>query len=223
MYRLLLIEDVFEIKELANEYFLKRKSGEYKLDIANDFYDGINKLRSNDYDLVILDCRITAGRSKDECGKYRKYCHCQIILIIDLNDKDDLDCAEAVCPDGLVVRATVEDDLIVTVLNLLSEQAKSSCEVLEFGGIRINLLTERITIDGKQIELAPTELKLLRILIENKGKILEREFLLKKVWGDDYCGNPRVVDNQIRYLRRHLGSKERLIRTVKGKGYMFGE
>lgn len=223
MFRLLLVEDVFEIKEIVNSYFLKKRSGEYNLDIANDFYDGINKLRSNDYDLVILDSRIAAARSRDECVKYRKYSRCRIVQILDLNDSDEVDCADVICPDGIVVRATVEEDLILTVRNLLKEEARLSKDVLEFGGIRVDLLTDRITIDGKQTEFTSTESKLLRILMANRGKILEREFLLKKVWGDGYGGNSRVVDNKIRYLRQRLGNKEDLIRTVKGKGYIFGE
>lgn len=223
MFKLLMVEDEFALKELASELFTKNRMGNYKLDIANDFYEGIDKLRSNEYDLMILDCRITAGRSKEECGRYRKYCHCKVILIMDLNEDSEVACAEFITPDGLVIRATAEDDLIMTILEVLKEaRTDSSKDMLEFGGIRIELLTNRITIDGKPADLTPTAYKLLCILIENRGKILGREYLLKKVWGDDYCGNPRVVDNQIRYLRRFLGRKEILIRTVKGKGYIFG-
>jgi hypothetical protein len=79
----------------------------------------------------------------------------------------------------------------------------------------------RVLVDSQEIELAPKEFALLRMLLENKNKTVARERLLIGVWGYDYEGSDRCVDNHIRKIRKHLGSAGKQIKTVIGNGYQI--
>lgn len=78
-----------------------------------------------------------------------------------------------------------------------------------------------VTVDGVRVELAPKEIALLRLLLEQQGQALRREDLLLRLWGWDYEGSDRVVDSHIRQLRRALGPWARCIRTVFKTGYKW--
>ena len=76
---------------------------------------------------------------------------------------------------------------------------------------------------GERLQLTLKEFELLRTLIQNKGRILNRDQLLNKVWGYEYFGETRTVDVHIRHLRQKLGALGQHIETVRGLGYMFNE
>lgn len=76
-----------------------------------------------------------------------------------------------------------------------------------------------VFVDDKEIPLAPIEFTLLKILMENRCKIMSRETLLIRVWGYDFEGNDRVVDNHIKKLRKSLGAASNQIKTIIKVGY----
>ena len=85
----------------------------------------------------------------------------------------------------------------------------------------LDLRTGLVTVDGRETDLPPKEFALLRLLMENPGGLLPREALLTRVWGWDYDGSDRVVDNRIKNLRRALGPYAGYIRTVFKTGYRW--
>ena len=87
--------------------------------------------------------------------------------------------------------------------------------------ITIEPARKRVTIEGKEIKLAPKEYDLLICFIENKGIILTRNQLLDKAWGDDFDGYDRSVDTHIKKLRAALGSASYHIETVIKSGYIW--
>ena len=80
-----------------------------------------------------------------------------------------------------------------------------------------------VTVDGRAIELNDRLTLILKVLLENKSETVNRDTILKEVWGSGYSGSDRVVDTQIKQLRRLLGRKGKLIQTVKGAGYRIGD
>ena len=76
-----------------------------------------------------------------------------------------------------------------------------------------------VTVCGETLELPPKQYALLKYLMENKDRVVERELLLTRIWGYDYEGNERVVDNHIKKLRKALGAAGTQIKTVVTKGY----
>ena len=88
-------------------------------------------------------------------------------------------------------------------------------------GLEVNKLDRKVKVNGKEIELTPKEFDILCYLMEHSEMVLSREKILNAIWGYDYFGDIRVVDNHIKKLRKALGNKAYLIRTVFGVGYKF--
>jgi DNA-binding response OmpR family regulator len=97
-------------------------------------------------------------------------------------------------------------------------------ELVEYGGLMLNLETYQAAIDGRPLDLTYMEYELLKFLSSNPGKVFTRETLLSRVWGYEYYGGARTVDVHIRRLRAKLGEEHaNLIQTVRSVGYRFGQ
>jgi DNA-binding response OmpR family regulator len=92
-------------------------------------------------------------------------------------------------------------------------------DVLEAGGVALDMAARTATVDGQQVELSAREFALARELMDHAGHVLSREQLLDRVWGYEVTGSSNVVDVYIRYLRAKLGADR--ISTVRGIGYRF--
>ncbi len=97
-------------------------------------------------------------------------------------------------------------------------------ELVEYGGLVLNLETYQAAISGRPLDLTYMEYELLKFLASHPGKVFTRETLLSRVWGYDYYGGARTVDVHVRRLRAKLGKEHHgLIQTVRSVGYRFGE
>ena len=219
--RLLLIEDDFEIKETVKELFSYNAKDLFVLDLANDFVEGLIKLRSNRYDLVMLDMRLSLKAGPDISRLLREHCRCPVVAVIDPDVEEEMKYAYEISADDLAIRSFSAFDLYEAALEYSKGQSSRE-QILEYGGIRMNMVTGYVTADGSSIDLSPKAAQLLMVLLENKNVVLSRDILLSKIWGEDYQGSARAVDSQVRTLRKQLGVKGNLIRTVKDKGYMIG-
>ena len=126
------------------------------------------------------------------------------------------------------------DDYIVKPFSLATLYAKCKALIkrskgadsngeLVCGAISMNPSRYMTKVNGVEVDLAPKEFALLKILLENKGKVITRERLLVDIWGYDYEGSDRCVDNHVRKLRACIGSAGKQIKTVIGKGYQVKE
>jgi DNA-binding response OmpR family regulator len=98
-----------------------------------------------------------------------------------------------------------------------------SGDVIEAGGIVVNLAAHQVTVDGEAIELSFKEFELLVYFLENVGIALSREKILNHVWNYDYFGDARTIDTHVKKLRSKLGEAGAQIKTVWGMGYKFEE
>jgi len=97
-------------------------------------------------------------------------------------------------------------------------------ELVEHGGLVLNLETYQAVIDERPLDLTYMEYELLKFLAQNPGRVFTRETLLSRVWGYEYYGGARTVDVHIRRLRAKLGEEHaNLISTVRSVGYRFGQ
>lgn len=102
--------------------------------------------------------------------------------------------------------------------------AKAKTERYEFGGLTLDAERHEVTLNDKAVELTLKEFELLRLLMENAGRVMARNTLLDEVWGYGYAGETRTLDMHIRSLRQKLGDgaeKGAFITTVRGVGYKF--
>jgi DNA-binding response OmpR family regulator len=102
-------------------------------------------------------------------------------------------------------------------LRSTSEQAPAGEDVLEAGGVRLDLRTRRARREGREVELSAREFRLVEIFLRHPGQVLSREQLLSHAWGYDFDPGSNVVDVYVGYLRKKLGPET--IATVRGMGY----
>lgn len=224
MNRLLLIIDTFDVKEDVIDYFMTNGKDDFELDICNDTIEGFYKIRTEKYDLVILDVMFSSQPGLDICRIYKDHCHCPLLFVSNLEDIGEFEFAYSLGVDSLIIRPFEVSELFEKAVERINAYKKRTCaETLECGGIRMNPLTGLVTSDGKIIDLTAKTTELLKVFLENKNEVISRETIIYRVWGEDYNGKDRVVDNLVKTLRQRLGSKGDLIRTVKGKGYMIGD
>ena len=127
--------------------------------------------------------------------------------------------------DDYMVKPFSPKELIARVNAVLTrhnpKDASEKNDVLEFGGLVIDIPGRSVTINGERIVLTPKEYDLLFFLVENKNIALSRDKLLSDIWGYDFFGDDRTIDTHIKNLRNNLGPYRDYIVTLRGVGYKF--
>lgn len=218
MKKILIIEDQSNIIELIR--FNLEQAG-YQVDYALDGEAGLEQINKNRYDLLILDLMLPKIDGLTLCTMLRKQPETHKMPIIMLTAKStELDkiVGLEMGADDYVTKPFSVRELIARVKALLRRADEVvEEEILQVGDIIINSREYTVTNAGKPVELTFKEFMLLKCLVENRGRVMTRDFLLDKIWGYEYYGESRTVDVHIRHLRSKLG--EDLITTVRGIGY----
>ena len=152
-------------------------------------------------------------------------CNIPIIMLTAKNmENDKIEGLELGADDYITKPFSIKELLarISSVLRRYNISRDNTEDILTIGNLKVNLVKHEVSKGSKIIDLTLKEFELLRLLIENKGKVLSRNYLLDKIWGYDYYGETRTVDVHIRYLRKKIedeDSSEKYIQTIRGVGY----
>lgn len=219
-YHILLVEDDSQIQEIIEDFFSEKGAEQIKLHIAKDGEMGMEKIYEREYDLVILDVMLPGIDGFELCKQLRKESICPIIFLTARGREEDILYGYDLGCDDYIVKPFSPAELYAKVQALL-KRAKGmvGVKVLTCGNISLNPAKLHVEVSGNIVELPPKQYALLKYLMEHKGRVVERENLLTRIWGYDYDGNERVVDNHIKKLRKALGSEGSRIKTVFTKGY----
>ena len=222
MPRILIVEDSTQIRELVAEYF--RRTSAFDVDEAKDGGEGFRMVSQNDYDLAILDIMLPGLSGFDICKILRRKSNCPIVFLTALGTEDNILRGYEIGADEHMVKPFSIKVLYAKCLALLARtgsDGEGREKVLCCGRICIDPSRMEVRVDdGKaEVELAPKEYFLLKVLMENQGHVLGRQRLLDLVWGLDFDGSERVVDSHIKKLRKCLGKAGDQIKTVIGGGY----
>ena len=223
MKKILIIDDEIHIVELLK--FNLENDG-YKVDYSYDGFDGYLKTKEFQPDLILLDWMLPNISGIDLLKKIRSDETLEQIPVIMLTAKnmeeDKLEGLEDGADDYITKPFSVKEGLarITSVLRRYKYTSNEKIEVLKADDIQVNVNKHIVTKNGQEIELTLKEFQILKLLIENKGNVLTRTFLLDKIWGYDYYGETRTLDVHIRHLRKKIGDNDsKLIETVRGVGY----
>ena len=223
MKKTLIIDDEIHIVELLK--FNLENNG-YKVDYSYDGFDGYLKTKEFQPDLILLDWMLPNISGIDLLKKIRSDETLEQIPVIMLTAKnmeeDKLEGLEDGADDYITKPFSVKEVLarITSVLRRYKYTSNEKIEVLKADDIQVNVNKHIVTKNGQEIELTLKEFQILKLLIENKGNVLTRTFLLDKIWGYDYYGETRTLDVHIRHLRKKIGDNDsKLIETVRGVGY----
>lgn len=222
-YHILMVEDDPQIREIVYDYFSERANDKIKLYMARDGNEGMERIYEREYDLVILDIMLPGLDGFTLCRELRKKSICPVIFLTARGREEDILYGYGIGCDDYMVKPFSLAELYAKI-NALLKRAKGLVGVTELtcGSISLNPAKLQVLVNGDEVVLPPKEYALLKYLMEHKGRVVERETLLTCIWGYDYEGNERVVDNHIKNLRKALGDAGHEIRTVITKGYTMG-
>jgi two-component system, OmpR family, phosphate regulon response regulator PhoB len=227
MKKILVVEDEKDLAELL--MFNLEKEG-FKVFCAYDGINGLEKARSEEPDLIVLDLMLPGLMGTEVCKELRKETHTARIPVLMLTAKgEEIDRVVGfeVGADDYIVKPFSMRELLLRIRAILrrceDQTDPVSGALLTMGEITIDTERHRVLSVGKEVELTTTEFKLLLYLVERPGRVLSRELLLQNVWSYNNMGDTRTVDTHITRLRGKLGKPGDLIKTVRGFGYKIEE
>ncbi len=223
--KILVIDDEVHIVELLK---FNLEISNYEVEYAYDGVDGYIKAKEIKPDLILLDWMLPNISGIDVLKKIRNDKTLNKIPVIMLTAKnmenDKVEGLEIGADDYITKPFSVKELLarISTILRRCNVNANPSEIILTTGNLKVDLYKHEVYKGAEKIELTLKEFELLKLLLENKGKVLSRNHLLDKIWGYEYYGETRTVDVHIRYLRKKIeghGNADKYIQTIRGVGY----
>lgn len=222
-YRILLVEDDEQIREVITDYFVAKDSI-MKIETAEDGDKGRELISINEYDLIMLDVMLPGTDGFSLCRYIRSQSSVPVLFITARGREDDkLYGYDLGCDDYIVKPFSLAELYAKTNALLKRSKGMIVSKVMTCGNITLDPVKMTVTVDGRLTELPPKEYAILKFLMEHKGWVVDRDTLLTKVWGYDYFGGDRVVDNHIKKLRKAIGPAGDQIKTVISKGYKLTE
>lgn len=224
MYRILLVDDDDSIIEIVSDYFSAKSNGSMLLDISFGGDDALDKIYENSYDLLVLDVMLPEVNGFEICKEVRRFNDVPIIFITARESQEYELNGYAIGCDDYIIKPFSLPVLFKKTEALIKRSKGLVCSPLLSAG-NIEMIPDKgiVKVNGDECNLTSTEFSILKILLENKGKIISRERLFTKIWGFDSDKDERVVNSHIKNLRKALGSSSVEIKTVVGRGYKIGE
>ena len=221
MPKILVVDDEQKIREVIREY---SEFNGFEVTEAADGMTAVGLCKLNDYDLIIMDIMMPKLDGFSACKEIKKIKDIPIIMLSARSEEYDKLFGFELGIDDYVVKPFSPKELMARVNAVLARRqgsAQNQPQVLEFGGLSINMAARSVTVDGEKVELTPKEYDLLFYLVENRNIALSRDKLLSDIWGYDFFGDDRTIDTHIKNLRNSLGKYRDLIVTLRGIGYKF--
>ena len=220
----LIVEDDRNIAELLQLYL--EKEG-YAVTIANDGGQGLDKFRTIQPDLVLLDVMMPVMDGWAVCKAIRAESQTPIIMLTAKGETDDKVQGLKAGADDYVTKPFEMKEVLARVEAVLRRSGNPSAEKAErrlvFDKLIIDMDAFELTVDGKKVDTPPKEMELLFYLASSPNRVYTRNQLLDEVWGFDYFGDSRTVDVHVKRLREKLEgvSEQWCVKTVWGVGYKF--
>lgn len=221
---ILVVDDEKPIVDIIK--FNLEKEG-YKVTASYDGEDALNRIKNENFDMVLLDVMLPKLDGFSVCKKVREFSDVPIIMITAKADEVDKVLGLELGADDYITKPFGIRELIARIRANLRRTAQNSTQdgkVLKAGALTLNPETFEVKKDGKVIELTVREYELLKFLMSQKGQVFSREELLEKVWDYEYYGDVRTVDVTVRRLREKIEdnpSEPNFILTKRGIGYYF--
>ena len=198
MEKILIADDEQLMRQLVIDFL--RPEG-YEILEASDGKEALEIYDKEHPDLILLDVMMPGYDGWTVCREIRRESTVPIMMLTAKGEEIDQLFAYDLGADEYITKPFSPKILVAKIKALLRRS--------------------QVVLDGKNVDLSPTEYKLLNYLMSNTGKALSRRQILNQVWNYDYYGDLRTVDTHINRLRIKLGDKGRYIRTVRGYGYRY--
>jgi two-component system phosphate regulon response regulator PhoB len=219
---ILIIEDESDVADLLEMSL--RKAG-FKTTATADGATGLQKARDNRPDFIILDLMLPKISGLEVCRILKgdaATAHIPILMLTAKAEEVDRIVGLEFGADDYVTKPFSPREVTLRIKAILRRGEKPE-ETLQSGSISIDAGRHQVRVSGKRVHLTSLEFKLLRTLMQRRGRVQERDKLLNDVWGYESVIDTRTVDTHVRRLREKLGKAGAAIETVRGFGYRLRE
>ena len=217
---ILVVEDDKRMREITCDYL---ETAGYRVLEATDGIQALAVFEREPVHLVILDIMMPGLDGWTVCRRIRQKSDCLIVIVSARSEEDDKLLGYELGADEYITKPFSPKVLVAGVTALLKRSRIGAAlqHIVCQKELIIDRDCHRAAISGEEMTLTSKEYELLLKLAEYPGKVYTRDALISSIWGYDYIGDGRVVDTNIKTLRRKLGSRATYIQTVIGVGYRF--
>lgn len=218
--KILVVDDESRMRKLVKDFLVHKEflvveaeDGEAALEI---FFN------TKDISLIILDVMMPKLDGWQVCKEIRQYSKVPIIMLTAKADERDELLGYELGIDEYITKPFSPKILVARVEAVLRRTSHlQTTDVLQAGGIELDVNAHMVKLDGEPIELSFKEFELLHYFVMNQGVALSREKILNNVWNYDYFGDARTIDTHVKKLRSKMKDKGEYIKTIWGMGYKF--
>ncbi|WP_279499724.1 phosphate regulon transcriptional regulator PhoB [Aeromonas veronii] len=222
--RILVVEDEAPIREML--CFVLEQKG-YETIEAEDYADGLAKVREPYPELIVLDWMMPGGSGiqfikqlkQDEVTR-----QIPVVMLTARGEEEDKVRGLEAGADDYITKPFSPKELTARLHAVMRRVSPTSVdEVIEVQGLKLDPVSHQVSAEEKALDMGPTEFKLLHFFMTHPERVYSREQLLNNVWGTNVYVEDRTVDVHIRRLRKAIEETghDRLIQTVRGAGYRF--
>lgn len=220
---ILLVEDEDRLTAALIELFHAEK---YLADHANNGEDGLYAALQKDYDVIVLDVMLPKMDGFAVVHALRRAGKKTPVLMLTARDeiRDKIEGLDQGA-DDYMTKPFVPEELLARIRALSRRQGEVLLDELRFGDLCLSLATNELNAKGQSVRLAYKEAELLKLLIANKGVILSKETILRKLWGDESDAVENNVEAYVSFLRKKLGFLQSSVRiqAIRRQGYLLLE
>lgn len=220
--RILIIEDETEIAD----FMLRGLSEEgFSVSVATNGVDGWNAMTSENWELILLDWSLPGSDGLSLLQKFRQTGKTTPVMFLTARDSvpDRVKGLDAGADDYLCKPFAFEE-LLARVRTLTRRKDQQSKVILKYNDLSIDLVSHKAQRAGQKLELTSKECALLILFMHRPDTVLSRDSIYKLVWDQEYDGLSNTLEVHIKELRRKIeAAGPRLIFTVRGQGYLFGD
>lgn len=224
MAKILLVEDEESIRSFLK---INLKRNKFEVIEAENGEDAIKKAIENEPDLAILDVMLSGIDGFEVCKKLREYYKDMGIIMLTARTQDsDKIMGLEYGADDYIIKPFNPLEIVLRIKAILRRIGEKSGDkdALKMGPFIVDLYSQRLLKNDKEIDVTPKEYMLMKLFLENPNKAFTRDELLNLVWGYDYFGDSKLIDVNIRRLRAKIEddpSSPKFIETIWGKGYRW--
>ena len=213
--RILVIEDEASLQNILRIFL---EDAGYQATLADDGMDGIAAFHKDSFDLVLLDIMMPRLDGYSVCEMIRNESSTPVILLTALDDEDNQMKGFNLLADDYITKP-FSMPLVLKRIEAVLRRARSGekSSVLAYQNVQLDTENYKVFVEGKGVTLTAREFDILRLLMENQGRVFTREQLLDIIWNYDYLGDDKIINTHIKNIRKKLGVD--CIKTIRGVGY----